>query len=703
MSAPSERVRNTDRAKGTAVTDVLVEHHVLEYPGGYTRSVGPVLGRFLTRLRDGHIEGVVGSDGKVLVPPTEYDPYTAQPTGDFVEVGPSGVVTAWTWVAEPRAGKQPLDRPFAWALIRLDGADTAMLHAVVVAGPEAMRVGVRVQPRWRARRVGSIRDIEAFVPEGSEPLAVPEASPDVEPVTGIVVPIRLDYEINAGRATTRYLRRARRGQGDRPARRRLRSGVRAAEGLRPHDRRADRGRCRGRRHRDRDDLLRGQHPGSVGVGARDPLRLRGDPSRRRQHALVRARAGSARGGGPHGPAGQGGVGRRAPAERREHQVVRADRRARRSVRHLQGIRLMRDVAVISFSQNVADHDRERNEVEFIIPVIRDAVKQSGLARHDIGFTVSGSCDYLSGGPFTFVQGLDAAGAWPPVKESHVEMDAAWALYEAWVAIQVGDVDSALIYGFGKSSLGDIHEIFNLQNDPYSVMPLWPSTVDLAALQACAAIDAGVTNEAELAEISARSRTAARQTRTRSPGAYATADALLREPVTHPPLRDADLAPVTDGAAAMVIAAADVARAVNENPAWIHGLEHRVEPQSLGVRDLTRSESTRLAAEAASVGAVDVAELHTQFSHEEPLLRAALGLDVGVDVNPSGGPLGANPIMATGLIRIGEVVVPNLGRSGRARASPTQPRARACSRTSSACSKGRATDVERAEPARWGTC
>ena len=77
---------------------------------------------------------------------------------------------------------------------------------------------------------------------------------------------------------------------------------------------------------------------------------------------------------------------------------------------------------------------------------------SGMARHDIGFTISGSCDYLSGGPFTFVQGLDGVGAWPPVKESHVEMDAAWALYEAWVAIQTGEVDSAIIYGFGKSSL-----------------------------------------------------------------------------------------------------------------------------------------------------------------------------------------------------------------------------------------------------------
>jgi acetyl-CoA acetyltransferase len=317
---------------------------------------------------------------------------------------------------------------------------------------------------------------------------------------------------------------------------------------------------------------------------------------------------------------------------------------------------LRDIAVIGFAQNIAEHDRERNEVEFIIPVVRDAIAQSGIPRHDIGFTVSGSCDYLSGGPFTFVQGLDAVGAWPPIKESHLEMDAAWALYEAWVAIQVGDVDSALIYGFGKSSLGDVHEIFNLMNDPYSVMPLWPSTVDLAALQACAAIAAKVTDERELAEIASRDRRAALGNPHAIAGRDVSAEAILGEPVTHAPLRDADIAPVTDGAAAIVIAAGDIARGACERPAWIRGIEHRIEPLALGVRDLTRSESTRLAAVAADVGggAVEVAELHTQFSHEEPILRAALGLGSEVEVNPSGGPLGANPIMSTGLIRIGEV-------------------------------------------------
>ena len=188
-------------------------HHVLEYPGGYTRSVGPVVGRFLTGLRDGRIEGVRLADGRVLVPPTEYDPTTSAavaPQGDhWVTLGPAGRVQAFTWVAQPRRGKHPLDRPFAFALIRPDGADTSMLHAVDCGSPDAIVVGSRVAPRWRAERSGSVNDIEAWVPlgDGEEPdpapLRVPEQ--DEQPVTGIVSPVRLEYEINAGEATARYL------------------------------------------------------------------------------------------------------------------------------------------------------------------------------------------------------------------------------------------------------------------------------------------------------------------------------------------------------------------------------------------------------------------------------------------------------------------------------------------------------------------
>ena len=138
--------------------------HVIEY--AYRRSVGPVLGRFFGELRERRIVGIRRLDGAVLVPPTEADPESGETLRDFAPVGPSGVVTTWAWVYEPSA-KHPLDRPFAWALIRPDGADSALLHAVDAGRESAMSTGMRVRPRWRRETEGSILDIECFEPEES--------------------------------------------------------------------------------------------------------------------------------------------------------------------------------------------------------------------------------------------------------------------------------------------------------------------------------------------------------------------------------------------------------------------------------------------------------------------------------------------------------------------------------------------------------
>jgi uncharacterized OB-fold protein len=137
--------------------------HVLEYT--YKRSVGPVLGRFFTGLRDGRIQGVKTSSGRVLCPPQEHDPETGEATSDdWVDVGPGGEVETWAWVAEPRA-QHPLDRPFAFALVRLDGAATGMLHAVDAGAEERMRSGMRVRARFADERSGCIQDIACFEPE----------------------------------------------------------------------------------------------------------------------------------------------------------------------------------------------------------------------------------------------------------------------------------------------------------------------------------------------------------------------------------------------------------------------------------------------------------------------------------------------------------------------------------------------------------
>jgi acetyl-CoA acetyltransferase len=333
---------------------------------------------------------------------------------------------------------------------------------------------------------------------------------------------------------------------------------------------------------------------------------------------------------------------------------------------------MRDVAVVSFAQSPSLRYATGNEVEILMPVVAQAIKRSGIPKKEIGFTCSGSCDYLAGVPFAFVQGLDAVGAWPPIQESHVEMDGAWAMYEAWVRLQLGDVDSALVYGFGKSSLGDLPDVLALQLDPYYMAPLWPDTVSVAALQARAWLDSG-HHEAEMAEVAARSRRDALS----NPFAQVARDddpaTLLLQPYVASPLRRHDCPPISDGAAAIVLAAGDLARSVCERPAWITGIDHRIEPHGLGARDLTTSPSCALAGRNAGVEAdgFDVAELHAPFSHQELILRDALGIGGGVRVNPSGGALAANVVMAAGLTRVGEAADQIIaGEAGRALAHAT---------------------------------
>ena len=199
-------------------------------------------------------------------------------------------------------------------------------------------------------------------------------------------------------------------------------------------------------------------------------------------------------------------------------------------------------------------------------------------------------------------------------------------------------------------------VLTRQLDPITIAPLWPDTVSLAALQARALLDAGTYTEEHFAEVAARSRKSALDNPNAQLAWDRPASDGLAEDYHIAPLRKGDCAPITDGAACVILAAGDVAREKVDRPAWIRGLDHRVEPIHLGLRDLTVSESTRLAAEKAGVadGSVDVAELHAPFSHQELILRDAIGLGDGVDVNPSGGALAANPMMTAGLIRIGEV-------------------------------------------------
>ena len=230
---------------------------------------------------------------------------------------------------------------------------------------------------------------------------------------------------------------------------------------------------------------------------------------------------------------------------------------------------LREVGIVSFAQarNVA-HTAD-TAVELILPVIDAARRAAGVERSEIDFWCHGSCDYMVGQPFSFVAAVDAIGAWPPIVESHVEMDGAWALYEAWIKIQTGEADVALVFGNGKTSSSDIDRTLALQLDPYVVAPMWPDQISIGALQARACLEAGVVSERAMAAVASRSLRDAMT----NPNALRRGDhsieELLARPRTHDPLREHDGPPVTDGASAMVIAV--VGAALHGAPPALTGL------------------------------------------------------------------------------------------------------------------------------------
>lgn len=181
------------------MTSAFTAQYTLEYD--YRRTLGPAAGAFIAALGAQRLLGARGASGEVVAPATDYHPVSGEALTELVDVGPAGTVTTWSWVTSPRP-RHPLDHPFAWALIRLDGADTAMLHAVDAGSPEAMRPGLRVRPRWSPSATGALSDLACFEP-GDAPPARP--APPPAPQVKAPTPVRLDYHIIAGPARSRFL------------------------------------------------------------------------------------------------------------------------------------------------------------------------------------------------------------------------------------------------------------------------------------------------------------------------------------------------------------------------------------------------------------------------------------------------------------------------------------------------------------------
>jgi len=335
---------------------------------------------------------------------------------------------------------------------------------------------------------------------------------------------------------------------------------------------------------------------------------------------------------------------------------------------------LRNVAVVGFAQApIVTRDLHRTSQDMLYPQVRRALDECGVSRDDIDYQVAGSSDYIDGRPFGFVMALDVMGSWPPRQDLHVEMDAAFAAYYAWLRMQAGDCDTAIVCGYGKSSEGDLDRVLNLQLDPFYFGAIGLDPVATSALQASAFMEHSKKSDHDFAAIAARNRAAG----VRNP------DALLRE-VADPevlsesewvtgPLRRGYMSPYGETAVCLVLAAEGKAEAMCDRPAWIHGLDQRIEMQNIGARNLATSAGAQLATQKAlamagltAVKDCDFVELSATNPAEEMILCQAMDIDPEEErpvINPSGGPMCGNPIMMTGLIRLGEVFRQLSGRAG----------------------------------------
>lgn len=336
---------------------------------------------------------------------------------------------------------------------------------------------------------------------------------------------------------------------------------------------------------------------------------------------------------------------------------------------------LRNVALVGFAQApIVACDEHQTAQEMLYGQVRRALASCGVEREAIDYQVAGSADYIDGRPFGFVAALDVTGSWPPKQDLHLEMDAAFAAYYAWLRMQAGDCDTAIVVGYGKTSEGDPNFVLNLQLDPYYQAAIGLDPTSTAALQASAYMARTGVSDRDLAEIAARNRNAAARNTDAQVRKLTTPVELMRTPWAVRPLRRGYIPPVGESAVCLVMAAEGKAEGMCAKPVWIQGLDQRAEMQSLGARDLSRSKSTQLATRKALEMAgvkqakdVDLAELSTATPAEEMIIREAMGLaptgDAGPVINPSGGPISGHPILLTGLIRLGEVFRQLSGTAG----------------------------------------
>jgi acetyl-CoA acetyltransferase len=326
---------------------------------------------------------------------------------------------------------------------------------------------------------------------------------------------------------------------------------------------------------------------------------------------------------------------------------------------------MRRVGILSSARILSARDVTRTAPELVFHAARQAVADSGLRRGAIDLTVSGSSDVLDGRSFGFAHALEALGVHPATLESHLEMDGAWAAFYAYLKILSGEANRALVVAWGKCSEASLHHVTDSQLDPFCLAPLGLDHVTSAALQADEWMARTGATISVLDAIARRTQDHAR----RNASVRAVVEETERDEAVASPLWRRHCARAADGACALVMVSEEAAPQDRKPVAWVRGADHRTETGAIGCRDLAALPSAVSAAARARAIAgwqkdapLDVAELHARFAHQEAMLVEALGVGAAT-INPSGGALAADPMMATGLVRLAECALQVTSQAG----------------------------------------
>lgn len=299
---------------------------------------------------------------------------------------------------------------------------------------------------------------------------------------------------------------------------------------------------------------------------------------------------------------------------------------------------MTRVAIVGAATQLSAIGDGRTDAELLGPVVDEALTAAGVTRADVGVLCSASSEFLNGVVGSMMDVYDVLPCWPPLTQSHLEGDGGFAVYEAWARLLAGEAEVALVCAYGRPLGTDPTQVLSQQFDPYVVAPLGLGHAQVAALQARAVLDAGRYREQDFAAIASARRSGL------------TVDEALASPYVAAPLRAADCSTPCAGAAAVVLATESIAARQTARPAWIAGIEQRVESGALGGRDLTRSVSTEVAAARLRLPGtrIDVLEVHAPFSHQELLIVDAIGASEIGELCPSGGVLAGDALTVSGL-------------------------------------------------------